>query len=270
MLMIRSNAVPPKHISSKDNAIYKRLRLALRDNTSYRDKQLVWIEGEHLCKAAVEHGLRFKELVLLDTKLTTETFNWLDHADQLLTMTAPLMQGLSQLPSSTWLLASIEMHETNRPDPLQSMVVLDQIQDPGNAGSILRCAAAFGFNQIITTPGTVSMWSPKVVRAAMGSHFGLKLFEAVQVADVLAFGLPVLVTDVHQGTFLHERTGPSSLPWPCAWVFGHEGQGISDGWMPNNSQRIRIVQPGGQESLNVAAAAAICLHASAVERIEKF
>ena len=104
----------------------------------------------------------------------------------------------------------------------------------------------------------------------MGSHFGLKLFESVQVEDVLAFRLPVLVTDVHQGTFLHERIGQSPLPWPCAWVFGHEGHGISDDWMANNAQRIRIVQPGGQESLNVAAAAAICLHASAVERIEKF
>lgn len=230
----------------------------------------MWIEGEHLCKAAVEHGLRFKELVLLDTKLETEAFNWLDHADQVLTMTAPLMQSLSQLPSSSWLLASIERVETNRPDPLQSVVVLDQIQDPGNAGSILRCAAAFGFKQVITTPWTVSLWSQKVVRAAMGSHFGLKLFESVQVEDVLAFGLPVLVTDVHQGTFLHERIGQSPLPWPCAWVFGHEGYGISDDWMANNAQRIRIVQPGGQESLNVAAAAAICLHASAVERIEKF
>ena len=270
MITIGSNVVPPKHISSKDNAIYKRIRLALKDNTSYRGNQLVWIEGEHLCKAAVEHGLRFKELVLLDTKLETEAFNWLDHADQVLTMTAPLMQSLSQLPSSSWLLASIERVETNRPDPLQSVVVLDQIQDPGNAGSILRCAAAFGFKQVITTPWTVSLWSQKVVRAAMGSHFGLKLFESIQVEDVLAFGLPVLVTDVHQGTFLHERIGQSSLPWPCAWVFGHEGHGISDDWMANNAQRIRIVQPGGQESLNVAAAAAICLHASAVERIEKF
>ena len=229
----------------------------------------MWIEGEHLCKAAVEHGLRFKELVLQDSRLDTESFNWLDHADQVLTMTAPLMQGLSQLPSSSWLLACLEMVPATRPEPLDSMVVLDQIQDPGNAGSVLRCAAAFGFKQVITTPGTVSLWSQKVVRAAMGSHFGLKLYESVRVEEVLACGVPVLATDVHQGTFLHDLARRSALPWPCVWVFGHEGQGISQGWLAGNYQRIRIAQPGGQESLNVAAAAAICLHASAVERIEK-
>jgi len=261
--------VQPKHISSKDNAIYKRLRLALKDNTSYKGNNLVWIEGEHLCKSAIDHGFRFKELVLHDSRLTTESFNWLDHADQVMTMTEPLMQGLSQLPSSSWLLASIEMVAAKLPDPLDSMVVLDQIQDPGNAGSILRCAAAFGFKQVITTPGTVSLWSQKVVRAAMGSHFGLKLYESVHVEDVLACGVPVLATDVHQGTFLHDLARRSVLPWPCAWVFGHEGQGISEGWLAENYQRIRIAQPGGQESLNVAAAAAICLHASAIARIEK-
>lgn len=258
-----------KHISSKDNAIYKRLRLALRDNTAYRADNLVWIEGEHLCRAAVDHGLRFKELLLSDTKLTGDSLHWLDHTDQAFSMPQSLMQALSQLPSSPWLIAALEINCSNQPDPLLPTVVLDHIQDPGNAGSLLRCAAAFGFKQIISTSGTVALWSQKVVRAAMGSHFGLNLYESISIEQVLAMGLPVLVTDVHQGTFLHHRLRESGLPWPCAWVFGHEGQGISPDWLAGDSQKIRIAQPGGQESLNVAAAAAICLHASAIERIEK-
>ncbi|MFM7801808.1 MAG: TrmH family RNA methyltransferase [Limnohabitans sp.] len=184
-------------------------------------------------------------------------------------MTEPLMSGLSQLPSSPWLLASIELVHFPLPDTSQSIVVLDKIQDPGNAGSILRSAAAFGFKQIMTTPSSVGLWSQKVVRAAMGSHFGLNLYESIAIEQVLAMGLPVLVTDVHQGTLLHHRTEETGLPWPCVWVFGNEGQGISPSWLAGNCQKIRIAQPGGQESLNVAAAAAICLHASASERIEK-
>ena len=258
-----------KHISSKDNANYKRLRAALKDNASYRTTHLVWLEGEHLCNAALSQGWRFKELVLQDSKLSTLPSHWLKHADQVTTITEPLMQNLSQLPSSTGVLACIELSDTTAPSSLDAVVVLDQVQDPGNAGSMMRCAAAFGFTQIITTPGTVSLWSHKVVRAAMGAHFGLKLHESWPVKDVLALKWPVLVTDVHQGTFLHERNHHQPLPWPCAWVFGHEGQGISAGWFEGNCQRIRIAQPGGQESLNVAAAAAICLHASACQRVEK-
>ena len=195
-----------KHISSKDNAICKRLRLALKDNNAYRADNIVWIQGEHLCQAAVDQGWRFKELVLLDTKVAGESLHWLDHADQVFSMPESLMQALSQLPSSPWLLACLEIGRLTQADPLLPTVVLDHLQDPGNVGSILRCAAAFGFQQIITTSGTVALWSQKVVRAAMGSHFGLKLYESVSIEQVHAMGLPVLVTDVHEGTLLHQRT----------------------------------------------------------------
>jgi RNA methyltransferase, TrmH family len=73
---------------------------------------------------------------------------------------------------------------------------------------------------------------------------------------------PLLATSSHEGDLLHRAT----LPWPCAWVFGHEGQGVSATLMASASRKLRIVQPGGEESLNVAAAAAICLHASAAAK----
>ena len=78
-------------------------------------------------------------------------------------------------------------------------------------------------------------------------------------ADLAALAVPLLATSSHQGEFLHR----AALPWPCAWVFGHEGQGVSAALAERAAHRVRIVQPGGEESLNVAAAAAICLHASA-------
>jgi RNA methyltransferase, TrmH family len=74
--------------------------------------------------------------------------------------------------------------------------------------------------------------------------------------------LPILVTSSHAGEFLHR----AALPWPCAWVMGHEGQGVSAILEARAAMRIRIAQPGGEESLNVAAAAAICLHQSGAGR----
>ena len=71
--------------------------------------------------------------------------------------------------------------------------------------------------------------------------------------------VPLLATSSHQGDYLHR----AALPWPCAWVLGHEGQGVGAALSARATQFVRIVQPGGEESLNVAAAAAICLHASA-------
>jgi len=141
-------------------------------------------------------------------------------------------------------------------------VILDRVQDAGNVGAILRCAAAFGFHQVLALKGTAGLWSPKVVRAGMGAHFALRLIDAVEPAALDGLAVPVIATSSHHGEWLHRAT----LPWPCAWAFGHEGQGLGDELASRAGVAVRIVQPGGEESLNVAAAAAICLHASAAAR----
>jgi len=143
--------------------------------------------------------------------------------------------------------------------PNAPSVILDRVQDAGNVGTILRCAAAFGFRQVLALKGTAGLWSPKVVRAGMGAHFGLHLLESVDATTLDELGLPVIATSSHAGEWLHQ----ARLPWPCAWAFGHEGRGLGDEVASRASAAVRIVQPGGEESLNVAAAAAICLHASA-------
>ena len=141
-------------------------------------------------------------------------------------------------------------------------VILDRLQDAGNVGSILRSAAAFGFHQVIALKGTAALWSPKVLRAGMGAHFGLQLIECVEAKDLTALCVPFIVTSSHEGEVL----GQTRLPMPCAWVMGHEGQGVSESLMAKAAIKVRIAQPGGEESLNVAAAAAICLHFSSLPR----
>ena len=93
----------------------------------------------------------------------------------------------------------------------------------------------------------------------MGAHFDLQLFENCTLQDVDRLQLPLLVTHLQGASLLHQ----TALPAPCAWVLGHEGQGVDSALVQRASVLVRIAQPGGEESLNVAAAAAICLHASA-------
>ena len=119
--------------------------------------------------------------------------------------------------------------------------------------------------QVIGLKGCAALWSPKVLRAGMGAHFALQLIEGLAPEDLEELKVPLLVTSSHHGDFLHQQ----ALPMPCAWAMGHEGQGVGDELMARASLKVRIDQPGGEESLNVAAAAAICLYASSLAVIRR-
>ncbi len=106
-----------------------------------------------------------------------------------------------------------------------------------------------------------------MLRAGMGAHWGLQLIEGVELPDLAALALPIVVTSSHRGAFLHQALHNRELPMPCAWALGHEGQGVSMELEALASLHVRIAQPGGEESLNVATAAAICLHASATAQL---
>lgn len=112
---------------------------------------------------------------------------------------------------------------------------------------------------MIALKGTAALWAPKVLRAGMGAHFGLQLIEGADIQMLDALTVPWIATSSHRGDWLHR----TQLPYPCAWLMGHEGQGVSAILETRAARHVRIAQPGGEESLNVAAAAAICLHASA-------
>jgi TrmH family RNA methyltransferase len=171
-----------------------------------------------------------------------------------------LFSTVSELPSPAGIALLVEAPPLPALQPSVPTVVLDRLQDAGNVGSILRSAAAFGFGQVIALEGTAALWSPKVLRAGMGAHFGLSLLEGLQASVLDGIKIPLLAADAHAARQLHE----SALPRPCAWVFGHEGQGLDGDVASRCGMALRIEQPGGQESLNVAAAAAICLYSSRV------
>lgn len=252
----------PTAITSRDNPLLKRLRVLAQDNAAYRKQGQVWLEGDHLCRALLARRLRPVTAVFSETFWRQAPHDLRDAADHIVTVPDALMAGISGLESPAGVGFVWELPQAAALQSGAAAVVLDRLQDAGNVGSILRSAAAMGFAQVLALKGTAALWSPKVLRAGMGAHFGLHLVEGLSVDDLAGLSVPLLVTSSHQGDYLHQ----ARLPWPCAWVLGHEGQGVSPALEALATQKLRIAQPGGEESLNVAAAAAICLHASAAGR----
>ena len=250
-------------ITSKDNALIKSIRRLSQDPSAYRKQGRVWCEGDHLCRAALARGVKPAQVVLTQALWQSAPLAWRDVCDQVYVLPEALFAQLSGLESPAQMGFVVE-HSAEQPIQWdQPLVVLDRVQDAGNVGAILRSASAFGFKQVVALRGTAAVWSSKVLRAGMGAHFALRVMESASPDVLTQLALPLLATSSHQGPFLHELLATQALPARCAWVMGHEGQGVSEDIMAMAQLRVRIAQPGGEESLNVASAAAICLHASA-------
>jgi TrmH family RNA methyltransferase len=250
----------PQFISSAGNAALKELRRLAQDGTAYRRQGRIWLEGDHLCRAALARGVAPSTAVFSESLWREAAPEWSGLTGrQVMVVEDALFASISALESPARMGFVLDLPASPELQAGAPSVILDRLQDAGNVGAILRCAAAFGFNQVLALKGCAGLWSPKVLRAGMGAHFGLRLIEGLAAGELDALSVPVLATSSHAGEWLHA----AALPWPCAWALGHEGQGLSDEISARAALAVRIVQPGGEESLNVAAAAAICLHASA-------
>lgn len=247
-------------ISARDNALVKQLRKLAQDPAAYRKQGQIWVEGDHLCRAALERGLRPAWAVIAARAWGQLPESWYAGAERVAVLEDGLFAQVSTLESPATMGFVLEWKAEQQADfaPDVNSVVLDRIQDAGNVGSILRSASALGFKQVLALKGTAALWSPKVLRAGMGAHFALQLHEGAGAGDLPALSLPLLATSSHGGLLL----GRQPLPSPCAWVFGNEGQGVAPELLASAHALVRIPQPGGEESLNVAAAAAICLYAA--------
>jgi TrmH family RNA methyltransferase len=135
-------------------------------------------------------------------------------------------------------------------------VFLEGIQDAGNVGAILRSAAAFDVRHAVLGKGCADAWSPKVLRAGMGAHFAMQLLEGDLAEAIGRFAGTLCCTVPRGGIALAE----AQLSGRTGWLFGSEGQGVSDTLAARADLKLSIPMPGGAESLNVAAAAAICFY----------
>ena len=250
-------------ITSRDNAFLKDLRRLAQENTEYRKQGRFWVEGEHLGQAALARGVRPVIGVFAESYWPLAPAQYAQAAEKNVVIADRVFADLSGLESPARLGFVFDLPLAIALQPGVASVILDRVQDAGNVGSILRSASAFGFKQIIAIKGTAALWSPKVLRAGMGAHWGLQLFESASLTDLAVLAVPIVVTSSHHGSFLQQALANKELLMPCAWALGHEGQGVSSELEALAHLHIRIAQPGGEESLNVAAVAAICLHASA-------
>jgi RNA methyltransferase, TrmH family len=249
----------PVRIASRDNPLLVRVRRLNATPDTYRQLGLVWLEGEHLVRAALARGWRLRELLVPARRQGDDALQSLwSHVPKLRVVDDALWSGIGSLSSKAAVAALAAWPGEVTVLKGRRSVVLDRLQDAGNLGSILRSAAAFGVAQVIALKGCVALWSPKVMRAGMGAHFALHLVEGADESALDALDMPLVATSSHRDTSLID----ARLPDPCAWVFGHEGQGIATSLLRRCALQLGIPQPGGEESINVAAAAAVCLYES--------
>ncbi|AYH43160.1 rRNA methyltransferase [Azoarcus sp. DN11] len=250
-----------KAITSRDNPNVKRLHALATSSRERRSSGLTLLDGAHLVQAALDAGWSLRELVVSAQGLARpEIRRIVERCSSLpaLQLTDPLFAHVSPVDSPSGILAVIDIPPSPMAKGLRdSLLVLDGVQDAGNLGTILRTAAAAGLKEVLLTPGCAQAWSPRVLRAGMGGHFCLRIHEHVQVAEALReYPGQVLATGLGAGA---RPLYDCDLRGSVAWLFGAEGQGLSAEVAALASGLVVIPMPGAVESLNVGAAAAICL-----------
>lgn len=246
-----------KIVQSRDNPFYKQLKRLGGSGRERRKAGLAILDGLHLIADYERVFGPVQTLVVTPQGRENPEIAGFLGSRSVVELGEPLMRdlGIVESPSGVLALAGIPAPKAS-PDPAVDTVLLDGIQDPGNVGTLLRTAAAAGFRQALLGPGCADAWSPKVLRAGQGAQFSISVFENVVLTDFLqAFAGAALATSLADAQNLFEI----ALTAPVAWVFGSEGRGVSSAVLAATPIHVRIPMPGAVESLNVAAAAAICL-----------
>ncbi len=251
-----------KEITSRANPGFRLLKDLVGGSRDRRKHAAAWLEGERLCLAYCQSKHQAKALVISDA-LDVDPLLSLhaDKANDVWVMHAALFREVSQLETSPgW---GLVIDEPNAEPAVCAcdLVVFDRVQDPGNLGSMLRSAAAAGVKQAWCITGTVDPWSAKVLRAAMGAHFAIEIVTGAEEAGVIdyakAHGVSLLAT-ANRPQSVSLYSDQLDLLKPCAWIFGQEGEGVSEK-LQAASRSVVIPHSHAIESLNVAAAASVCL-----------
>ncbi len=258
-----------KHIVSRDNAHFRDLKKLCHSSRERRKAGRIVLDGMHLIESYIDTFGQPEEVVVSETGLArAEIGRFLESgtpARNVTVLSDALFAELATVEAPSGIMALVMLprcaHGLNQE---ADAVLLDGVQDPGNLGSILRTAAAAGFRQVLLSPDCAQAWSPKTLRAAMGAHFLLDIHESCDLPAFLAGYRGQAFATVLEGS---EALYSLDLQSPVAWVFGSEGQGVSPEVAELAKRRVGIPMPGATESLNVAAAAAVCLFETVRQRL---
>ncbi len=254
-------------IRSRDNPFFKELA-KLSGSARQRNKSdQTLLDGVHLLAAYLDAGMMPQHILLNATALQDKEMAALLKRLKDVPLTQlddKLFAALSELKTPGGILALIDLPQ---PEvviaPSGFTLLLEDIQDPGNLGSMLRSAAAAGCDAVFLSPGCADAWSPKVLRAAMGGHFALRIYEQQDLLDVAkTFSGALLAASLQASDSLYDCDLRSNI----AFLVGNEGAGLSTDLLNLATQKISIPMPGKVESLNAAAATAICLFEAVRQR----
>ena len=256
-----------KSIQSRDNPFYKELaRLSGSARQRSKSRQTL-LDGAHLLAAYLDSGNRPRHILLTAAALQDGEIAGLLQRLQDVPMTQlddRLFAELSELKTPSGIIALIDL-----PQPVAAIadssfsLLLEDIQDPGNLGSMLRSAAAAGCDAAFLSAGCADAWSPKVLRAAMGGHFALHVYEQQDLPAVVnSFPGALLAASLNARRSLYD----CDLRGNVAFLIGNEGAGLSAELLKLATHKISIPMPGKTESLNAAAAAAVCLFEAVRQR----
>lgn len=252
-----------KSITSRDNAVVKRFAALSRSAPARKRDGKCLLEGEHLAQSYVAHVGTLDILAIRDDggAMSSTQAALAQSAQEVVRVAAPIFDSLSTLTSPSGVLAIAATPPAPEPATRGNVLALDEVQDPGNVGTLIRSAAAAGMAQVWLSPGCAFAWSVKTLRAAQGAHFHLSVIEQVNLPAALAefqgerwATLPRGVRDVTTVSLYDARaTGDTAL------VLSNEGHGLSEAIYPVLTRGVSIPMMAGIESLNVATAGAIAL-----------
>lgn len=251
-------------IDSAVNARFKRWKRLAHETRMVKKERASLIEGIHLVEVVRDADTDVMAVIVDAERVTEEALALarqtceIKHA-HLFFMASGLYNELSPVEHGVGVMAEIAL-----PDPLEAIpegtdvLYLDGVQDAGNAGTLIRTAVAAGIKTIVASPTTALLWTPKVLRAGMGAHFGATIIENIDAQSLReGFAGRILAADARGGEDLFaagDYTGGA-----VAWIMGAEGPGVSAEALAVTDQRFYIPISKDCESLNVGAAAAVCL-----------
>ena len=246
-----------KHVVSRDNPVFKTLKKLSENARERRAEGKTLLDGVHLIESYCR-AFGDPELVIIpEGKSSAEANALMQQLEHVNTMMLPTLMfaELTPVASSTGILALVRTSQIEPPDTVNFALMLEDIQDPGNLGSMLRTALGAGVEAVYLSKGCTDAWSPKALRGGQGAQFLLPIFEGVNIVEAVQSFAGKSYATTLQGESLYAQ----DLSQPTAFIIGNEGAGLSAKVVQAATHQISIPMHQNLESLNAAAAAAVCL-----------
>jgi RNA methyltransferase, TrmH family len=246
-----------KHIVSRDNPVFKHLKKLSENARERRAEGKTLLDGVHLIESYCE-AIGEPELIIIpEGKSSLEATQLMQHLEHVNTILFPTLMfaELTPVATSTGILAIVKTPQVAAPNEIKFALMLEDIQDPGNLGSMLRTALGAGVEAVYLSKGCTDAYSPKCLRGGQGAQFYLPIIEGANLLEIMQNFAGNTYATTMDGASLYAQ----DLTQPTAFVIGNEGAGLSDKLIEAASHKISIPMHQSLESLNAAAATAVCL-----------